>query len=181
MTQVTLSFEGSFKPKDQEPPLLPDVFASRPIQIVGKWDGELSGSAKLQGRLADGTLWQYSVALASIVAMDLPALPLLWARSRIAVLGDYGALGDTTAEEQITALGLSYSLMTQYTSFVAVDSNPSGPSTCRAPDSNTSKSKELETQNPDKAGFYGEEASSNNSPIKSLLSFYVVVFAYATS
>jgi Ca-activated chloride channel family protein len=49
------------------------------------------------------------------------ALRFLWARSRIAELSDYGArsvAGDKVKE--ITALGLKYSLLTQYTSFIAV-------------------------------------------------------------
>jgi len=49
------------------------------------------------------------------------ALRSLWARSRIAELSDYGArnLADDKAKE-VTALGLKYSLLTKYTSFIAV-------------------------------------------------------------
>jgi Ca-activated chloride channel family protein len=49
------------------------------------------------------------------------ALRYLWARSRIAELSDYGA-GDLDANRisNITSLGLKYSLLTQYTSFIAV-------------------------------------------------------------
>jgi len=52
------------------------------------------------------------------------ALRYLWARDRIRMLDDYASLtyyGDSTAIKQVTELGLKYSLMTQYTSFVAID------------------------------------------------------------
>ncbi len=49
------------------------------------------------------------------------ALRYLWARSRIAELSDYGS-GNLEADKvkEITSLGLKYSLLTQYTSFIAV-------------------------------------------------------------
>jgi Ca-activated chloride channel family protein len=48
------------------------------------------------------------------------ALRYLWARNRIARLDDYRRAGaDTVAE--VTKLGLEYHLLTEYTSFLAVD------------------------------------------------------------
>jgi len=44
----------------------------------------------------------------------------LWARERIAWVSDYGRVGANIAEE-VKNLGLQYHLMTQYTSFVAVE------------------------------------------------------------
>ncbi|MCM3874407.1 MAG: hypothetical protein ND895_27265, partial [Pyrinomonadaceae bacterium] len=49
------------------------------------------------------------------------ALLYLWARSRIAELSDYGSRNQEPDKvKQITSLGLKYSLLTQYTSFIAV-------------------------------------------------------------
>ena len=46
----------------------------------------------------------------------------LWARSRIARLGDLASLKATDERvAAITSLGLTYNLLTKYTSFVAVD------------------------------------------------------------
>jgi len=89
LTRLKLSFEGSFTPLEQEPPHLPDVFASRPIQVVGKWQGDLSGRVRLTGLLAGGVDWEYSVDLAELPVVEESAVPLLWARSRIALLDDY--------------------------------------------------------------------------------------------
>eukprot|EP00927_Polykrikos_kofoidii_P036027 TRINITY_DN30474_c0_g1_i1.p1 TRINITY_DN30474_c0_g1~~TRINITY_DN30474_c0_g1_i1.p1 ORF type:complete len:672 (+),score=91.97 TRINITY_DN30474_c0_g1_i1:69-2084(+) len=138
LTGLDLKFEnGTFSPREQEPPNLPDVFASRPIQVVGKWEGEQSGSLRLRGRLGDGEIWEYVADFAQLEAIAVPAVRLLWARARIAVLGDYAAVGDQN-ERAITELGLSYSLMTEYTSFVAVDSNPLGPELCLQESGNSS-------------------------------------------
>ena len=63
--------------------------------------------------------------LARVQATTLPTnddLSHLWARARIAELGDYENLQhDDGHVAQITELGLRYSLLTKYTSFVAVD------------------------------------------------------------
>lgn len=155
LTKVRLSFDGgAFKAKEQEPPYLPDVFASRPIHIVGKWEGGLTGKLKLTGQLADGSIWEYSAMLENMTASEMPAVAVLWARSRIATLGDYEVVRQS-AEKQITALGLEYSLMTHYTSFVAVDSHPSGPAACRAQDSNStmSQSEKRDLDSIDSIGF----------------------------
>src|SRR4030095_10998509 len=49
------------------------------------------------------------------------ALRYLWARSRIAELSAYGSgVSDQDRIKDITALGLKYNLLTQYTSFIAV-------------------------------------------------------------
>ncbi len=55
---------------------------------------------------------------------------MLWARSRIATLGDYQKIApDSATQREITELGLKYRLLTDYTSFIAVDKivrNPGG-------------------------------------------------------
>ena len=50
------------------------------------------------------------------------ALRYLWARHRIAILSDYNRLSpDDERVKEVTSLGLTYNLLTQYTSFVAID------------------------------------------------------------
>lgn len=129
LTRIRLSWEGSFSPRDSEPPVLPDLFASRPLQIAGKWSGELSGTMRLTGTLANGTTWEYGAELATLPITRLAAVPLLWARSRIAVLSDYAGRGKDN-KNAIVSLGLAFSLMTQHTSFVAIDSLPAVPDFC---------------------------------------------------
>lgn len=177
LTQLQVSFGSTFKPREQEPPHLPDVFASRPIHVVGKYLGERSGTLKLTGLLADGNVWEYSADLATVYASEMPAVALLWARSRIATLGDYEAVGQA-AEEQITALGLEYSLMTQYTSFVAVDSDPSGPAVCKAEADNTNSSTMSQSKkNQEDMAYGGPAVSGGGQSTPCIIGFCIAIFA----
>jgi len=50
------------------------------------------------------------------------ALRYLWARHRIAILSDYNRLSPADERvKEVTNLGLTYNLLTQYTSFIAID------------------------------------------------------------
>ena len=70
------------------------------------------------------------VAGGRLPAADTKALGVLWARSRIATLGDYQKIApDSATQREITELGLKYHLLTDFTSFIAVDKvvrNPGG-------------------------------------------------------
>ena len=85
----------------------------------------------VEGQAAHGA-WQAMLPVGTPDAQSV-ALRHLWARHRIQSLSDQEALqGGDTQREAITALGLRYSLLTQYTSFIAVDRvvrNPAGGST----------------------------------------------------
>ncbi|MBX3606605.1 MAG: VWA domain-containing protein [Piscinibacter sp.] len=99
---------------------LPDVLGGRPVLIQGKWRGEPQGQLVLEGQAANGSYSE--VVPVSLPDADAGALRQLWARSRIQQLSDQEALeGGSGQREAITALGLRYSLLTQYTSFIAVD------------------------------------------------------------
>jgi len=142
LTRLWLTFEGPFAPKAMEPPYLPDVFASRPVQVVGKYEGELKGKITLTGLLADGSSWTFSRHLEGLPSADVASVPLLWARSRIAILGDYaGVSREASNEAEITELGLNYSLMTKFTSFIAVDTLSTFPDACKVQSSIESSEK----------------------------------------
>ena len=114
---------GQFQVYDEEPPSIPDVLAERPVVIVGKWRGQPQGQITLTGTAGDQPYQdQFDVAQVKPLP-DNAALRYLWARDRIAVLDDYNRLSSDDARiEEVTALGLGYNLLTQYTSFVAIDS-----------------------------------------------------------
>jgi len=122
LTRVGVEFNG-FETYDVEPVTFPDLLAQRPVVVFGKWRGPKAGQVTLRG-LTGGK--SYSQTLALDQATILPAndtLAHLWARARIAELADYVNLQrvDEARVAQITDLGLKYSLLTKYTSFVAVD------------------------------------------------------------
>jgi Ca-activated chloride channel family protein len=121
LTSLRARFEG-LEVYDVEPQLgaLPDVLGGRPVVLYGKWRGEPRGQLVLEGQSATGR----HVDVVAVSAPDGQAVALrhLWARSRIQQLSDQEALdGGSALREPITALGLRYSLLTQYTSFIAID------------------------------------------------------------
>jgi len=120
LTNVKVRFEG-LDVYDVEPAQLPDLLAQRPLIVFGKWRGEAKGQLLVDGHTSNGPL-QLSMPIGASNVSDTAALRHLWARHRIAALNDQESLeGGNAAREAITELGLKYSLLTQYTSFLAVD------------------------------------------------------------
>lgn len=122
LTQLKARFDG-LEVYDVEPATLdalPDVLGGRPVLLYGKWRGEPRGQLVLEGQAASGT--HTDVVPVRAPDADASALRHLWARSRIQQLSDQEALeGGSGQRDAITALGLHYSLLTQYTSFIAID------------------------------------------------------------
>jgi Ca-activated chloride channel homolog len=120
LTGIDVKFAG-FDAYDVEPGTVPDLFASRPIVVFGKWRGQAGGSIEISGTTGRGAYHTSIPVSAANVHASHGALRYLWARTRIANLSDFGpaTLSDERVAE-ITSLGLAYSLLTRYTSFVAV-------------------------------------------------------------
>ena len=120
LTSVKLRFEG-LDVYDVEPAQLPDVLGERPVVVFGKWRGTPGGQVIIDGQSASGP-YRNAVTVPAQNGQDTAALRYLWARHRIASLSDQEALeGGDAQRQRITELGLQYNLLTQYTSFLAVD------------------------------------------------------------
>jgi Ca-activated chloride channel family protein len=120
LTDIRIRAIG-FETYDVEPLHLPDLLAERPVILYGKWRGAVTGNFELRGKTGRGD-YVTSLDVAGVQPDEANrALRYLWARSRIAELSDYGG-SDVSAEraEEIKRLGLTYNLLTQYTSFIAV-------------------------------------------------------------
>jgi Ca-activated chloride channel family protein len=120
LTDIRIRANG-FETYDVHPARFPDLLAERPVILFGKWRGPVAGTFELQGKTGRGD-YVTSLNVAGVQPDEANrALRYLWARSRIAELSDYGSrdVSDERVKE-ITALGLKYSLLTQYTSFIAV-------------------------------------------------------------
>ncbi len=122
LTGIDLDF-GRFNTYDEEPPGIPDVLAERPVICFGKWRGNPRGKIKLSGFSGDRK-YKRVIDVADARPSDRnSALRYLWARHRIMILQDYNKLRqDDDRVEMITGMGLKYNLLTNYTSFVAIDS-----------------------------------------------------------
>ena len=117
---IDVQFLG-FDAYDVEPNRIPDLFASRPVVVFGKWRGSASGSIEISGKTGRGPYQTSIPVAASDSSARHSALRHLWARTRIAELSDFGpAAPDQDRVSEITTLGLAYGLLTRYTSFVAV-------------------------------------------------------------
>ncbi len=124
LAKVTITAEGVTL-AGIEPDPHPDVFASRPLVVTGTWTGEPTGKIIVRGIAGNGALFEKSIDLAEAAGatgINHPALPVLWARERVRRLS--AGAGDADTIGEITALGLGYSLLTPYTSFLAVDETP---------------------------------------------------------
>ena len=131
LTGITVNYDG-FKTYDIEPAGIPDLFAQRPVIAFGKWRGQPDGTIELTGTNGNGRYVQtFAVSAKTPLAIN-KALPYLWARTRISRLSDFNFnRGAPDDKAEITNLGLTYNLLTAYTSFIAVDEivrNPEGDS-----------------------------------------------------
>ncbi|MBN2359558.1 MAG: TonB family protein [Deltaproteobacteria bacterium] len=122
MRQISVEFK-EFDVYDVEPEVLPDLFAERPLIVFGKYRGQPRGEIVVTGDAPGHDVeGRIKVADASL-AEENGALRQLWARHRIARLADQNRLSPASSPaEEVTRLGLAYSLLTDYTSFVAIDS-----------------------------------------------------------
>jgi len=135
LTNLKLTTNG-FHIQDLEPMQLPDVLADRPVICLGKWTGEAKGTVTLSGMSGAGP-WSQTFEVGQVKGHDHGALRQLWARQRIQMLSDYDQFGqDADRRLEVTRLGLAYHLLTNYTSFVAVDTqvrNTGGSTTVTQP------------------------------------------------
>ena len=122
MLDVEIDF-GGMAVSDVYPRRLPDLFVGRPVVVTGKFTGR-AGDVELEGRAGGARV---AVTLDHDGnAPEHEFLPNLWARLKIAELEDRvavepGSAGLFAAEIRRTAI--QYELMSDYTSFVAVDAS----------------------------------------------------------
>ncbi len=145
LTELTLDFGDRFDAYDVEPLSMPDISRERPLVVFGKYRGKAKGQLTLTGYggyvgldgLGSLTGLQTATPLTESdyrkrsITYNLrdadesdrnAALAQLWARERIRRLHDAEqSFYNVSHEEEIVQLGLDYNLLTQHTSFVAVE------------------------------------------------------------
>lgn len=121
LTGVEINFDG-FETYDVEPKSIPDCLAQRPVLVFGKWRGNPEGMIELKGTSGEQS-YRKTIDVAGVRPLaGHAALRYLWARHRVALLSDYNQLNPRDERvREVTNLGLTYNLLTAYTSFVAVD------------------------------------------------------------
>lgn len=129
LTDLSLSVENG-RAWDIYPTHLPDLYAGRPLELVGRCsitgeslDPSLPLTLVVTGQ-CDGQRVEMRV-YPTQVGTDTALLPRIWARARVDDLVELSALGlkpQHDARAEIIALALEHSLLSPHTAFLAVDS-----------------------------------------------------------
>ncbi|MGV3720484.1 MAG: VIT domain-containing protein [Actinomycetota bacterium] len=127
VTNLTVDWNG-LPVADVYPTRIPDLFVDgRPIILKGRYTQSGEGEITLRGEL-DGRPWSHTMEVSlPATRSDHSPLPSLWAREKIEELQTSDYLGLQTGnpneeiKQQIIGVALDYRLMSQYTSFVAVE------------------------------------------------------------
>jgi len=117
LTNVKVAFDG-LQAYDVEPKVLPDVFASRPVLVWGKYKGAPTGKVTLTGVSGRGRFVSTLDVAQAAPDKANGALRYLWARNEISELSDF--YNQDKNKDAVTKLGLEYNLLTKFTSFIAV-------------------------------------------------------------
>jgi len=121
LANVTLSWAGAGI-TDVQPAVIPDLFVGRPVVIAGRYRGEPARRVIVRGDVG-GKSKEIVLDLGDPVTH--PAIAKIWARSRIAGWHDALTVGDASQSEasaEILRTALQHGLVSDFTSFVAVDS-----------------------------------------------------------
>ena len=112
---------------DVYPQRIPDLFGAKPLILTGRFTSAGRGTIRLKGKMGGSDfVREIPVELPETMALHDVLAPL-WARARVDNLmnDDYGGAQSGTMradlKDTITQLGIEYRLMTQFTSFVAVE------------------------------------------------------------
>lgn len=170
LTNISIDW-GDFDIYDVEPVAIPDVFAERPMLVYGKYKGSAKGTITVSG-LAGNSAYEQKFDVGKARKENNQALRYLWARNQIRYYDDYAqyyegeingwhdSYGNHQRSQQqidnVTNLGLKYNLLTQFTSFLAVDDE------VRIPKASKPEKTKSSSYSPSKS----KPSSSSSSPQK---------------
>ncbi len=126
LTDIEIDWAG-LPVADVFPKRLPDLFSAKPLILTGRYTSAARGAIRLRGNLAGQNFVKEIPVELPESQTEHDSLATLWARTRIDDLmsQDYAGIQNDDPQpdmrEAITQLGLEYRLMTQFTSFVAVE------------------------------------------------------------
>lgn len=126
LTDLSVEWDG-LDVSDVYPKHIPDLFSARPVMLSGRYGKGGKGTIRLRGMMAGQQFVRE-------IPVELPdsedrhdVLGTLWARQKIDELMGQDMAGLQAGQmrkeprEEITRLGLEFKLMTQFTSFVAIN------------------------------------------------------------
>ena len=125
LTDISIDWNG-MQVSDVYPKTIPDLFSAKPVILSGRYGGDGRGVIRLRGKMS-GRDFVREIPVDFSSKESHNVLATLWARTRIDDLMSQDFNGaqqgnmKPDVRESIVQLGLDYRLMTQFTSFVAVE------------------------------------------------------------
>ena len=126
LTDISIDWSG-LPVADVYPQRIPDLFSAKPLILTGRFTTAGRGTIRLKGKMGGNDfVREIPVELPETMALHDVLAPL-WARARVDNLmtEDFAGAqsGNMRADlkDTITQIGIEYRLMTQFTSFVAVE------------------------------------------------------------
>ena len=126
LTDISIDWNG-LPVTDVYPQRIPDLFSAKPLVLSGRFTSAANGTLHLKGKVAGNDFARdIQVSFPETMASH-DVLASLWARRRIDDLMSQDFSGaqsrnmNAELKQTITQVGLEYRLMTQFTSFVAVE------------------------------------------------------------
>jgi len=126
LTDIALDF-GSLEVEEVYPSQIEDLFASKPVVVKGRYTKPGAGLIKLMGRNAAGAFERGIAVTFPEENPDNRVLASQWARAKVGHLMMRDMTGMQREQmkpdlrKEIIQLGLTYNILTQFTSFVAVE------------------------------------------------------------
>ncbi|NUM54409.1 MAG: VWA domain-containing protein [Candidatus Hydrogenedentes bacterium] len=128
LTDISVDFGGlNVSEVFPDPAAIPDLFSAKPLVLTGRYSGSGNGAITVRGETAGGPFERTIDVNLPATEPDHDVLAPLWARKRIDWLMEQDWLGiqrgnaNKDVKGDITKLGLEFGLVTQFTSFVAVE------------------------------------------------------------
>jgi len=125
LTDISADWNG-LAVSDVYPKTIPDLFSAKPVILTGRYSGNSKGTIRLKGKMS-GRDFVREIPVDFSSAQSRDVLATLWARTRVDDLmsQDFNGVQQGNMKDEvkqsIIQLGLDYRLMTQFTSFVAVE------------------------------------------------------------
>jgi Ca-activated chloride channel family protein len=126
LTDISIDW-GGLNVSETFPKRIPDLFSAKPVMVTGRYSGAARGVIHLRGKMGGRDFDR-------AIPVSLPGseprndvLAATWARAKVEDLMSQDWMGiqrnapSGDLRRSIEQLGLDYNLMTQYTSFVAVE------------------------------------------------------------
>jgi Ca-activated chloride channel family protein len=126
LTDISIDWNG-LAVADVYPQRIPDLFSAKPVVMTGRYTGPGRATIRLKGKMAGNDFVREIPVELPETMVSHDVLASLWARARVDDLmgQDFEGMqsGNMRADlkDTITQLGIEYRLMTQFTSFVAVE------------------------------------------------------------